>query len=91
MTEFVHDRKRAITNTVVCSVFLLMSVAVMLTRQTWWATALMALVVLWAIGGVFINARAISRGYPAGMAKERSAISHQPSENADSSSLRSSE
>lgn len=65
MTEFVHNRKRAITNTVACFVFLLMSLAVMLTRSSWWATALMGIFVLWAIGGVILNAMAIKRGFPA--------------------------
>jgi hypothetical protein len=65
VTEFVHNRKRAITNTVACFVFLLMAVAVMLTRTTWWATAVMAVFVLWSIGGVIVNAMAIKRGFPA--------------------------
>jgi hypothetical protein len=64
VTEFVHNRKRAITNTIVCLVFLLMAVAVMLTRATWWATVLMAVFVLWAVGGVVVNAMAIKRGFP---------------------------
>jgi hypothetical protein len=64
VAEFVHNRKRAITNTIVCFVFLLMAVAVMLTRATWWATALMAVFVLWAVGGVVVNAMAIKRGFP---------------------------
>ncbi|HEY1212288.1 MAG TPA: hypothetical protein VGE93_01525 [Bryobacteraceae bacterium] len=64
MTEFVHNRKRAITNTIACLVFLLMAVAVMFTRATWWATALMAVFVVWAIGGVIVNAMAIQRGFP---------------------------
>jgi len=64
VTEFVHNRKRAITNTVACLVFLLMSLAVMLTRSSWWATALMGIFVLWAIGGVILNAMAIKRGFP---------------------------
>ena len=64
MTEFVHNRKRAITNTVACLVFLAMALAVMLTRATWWATALMAVFVLWSIGGVIVNAMAIKRGFP---------------------------
>jgi hypothetical protein len=65
VTEFVHNRKRAITNTVVCFVFLLMALAVMLTRASWWATVLMGIFVLWAIGGVIVNAMAIKRGFPA--------------------------
>lgn len=65
MTEFVHNRKRAITNTIACFVFLLMAVAVMLTRTTWWATALMGVFVVWAIGGVIVNGMAIKRGFPA--------------------------
>jgi len=65
VTEFVHNRKRAITNTVVCFVFLLMALAVMLTRASWWATMLMGIFVLWAIGGVIVNAMAIKRGFPA--------------------------
>jgi hypothetical protein len=65
VTEFVHNRKRAITNTIACFVFLLMAVAVMLTRTTWWATALMGIFVVWAIGGVIVNGMAIKRGFPA--------------------------
>lgn len=71
MTEFVHNRKRAITNTIACLVFLAMSLAVMLTRATWWATALMAIFVLWSIGGVIVNAMAIKRGFPASQVPER--------------------
>jgi hypothetical protein len=70
VTEFVHNRKRAITNTIVCLVFLLMAVAVMLTRATWWATALMGVFVLWAIGGVVVNAMAIKRGFPVSQVPE---------------------
>jgi hypothetical protein len=64
VAEFVHNRKRAITNTIACFVFLLMAAAVMLTRTTWWATAVMGVFVLWAIGGVIVNAMAIKRGFP---------------------------
>jgi hypothetical protein len=64
VTEFVHNRKRAITNTIACLVFLAMALAVMLTRATWWATALMGVFVVWAIGGVIVNGMAMKRGFP---------------------------
>jgi len=76
VTEFVHNRKRAITNTIACLVFLAMALAVMLTRATWWATALMAIFVAWAIGGVIVNGMAIKRGFPASQVP----AAEQPSE-----------
>jgi hypothetical protein len=61
--EVRHDRKRAITNTVLYVVFLLLAVLGLLTRQSWWGRALMLLVVVWAFGGVSANWRAIHHGF----------------------------
>lgn len=64
MPEAKGDRTRAIANTVMMSIFFLLSLAVTLTRATWWGTALMALITLWALGMLIANAAAIKQGLP---------------------------
>ncbi len=63
MAEVLFDRKRAIANTAVYAVLLVIAVLGLITRQRWWARALMVLVILWAIGGVTANWRAIRHGF----------------------------
>ncbi len=63
MEEVLHDRRRAITNTVLYAAFLLLAVVGLVTRQSWWGRGLMLLVVVWAIGGVKANWRAIRHGF----------------------------
>ena len=63
MSEPIHNRKRAITNTALYIAFLLLSIIGLLTRRTWWGCTLMALVIVWAIGGVAANWRAIRDGF----------------------------
>jgi hypothetical protein len=58
------DRSRPIANTVMASVFFVMSVLVTLTRASLWATILMATISLWALGAVIVNAIAIKKGLP---------------------------
>jgi len=46
------------------SIFFVLSVAVTVTRATWWGTALMAVISLWALGMLVANAMAIKEGLP---------------------------
>ena len=56
--------ERAIGNTVMLSIFFVMSVLVTLTRSSWWGTLLMAVITLWALGALIVNAMAIKHGLP---------------------------
>ena len=59
-----NGRSRAIGNTIMMSIFFILAVAVTLTRATWWGTALMAVISLWALGMLVANAMAIKEGLP---------------------------
>jgi hypothetical protein len=59
------DRSRPIANTVMASVFFVMSVLVTLTRASLWATIIMGLISIWALGVLVVNAIAIKKGLPA--------------------------
>ncbi len=63
MGEVLHDRKMAITNTVLYIVFLIIAVAGLATRQSWFGRIVMVPVVVWAVGGVTANWRAIRHGF----------------------------
>ena len=58
------DRRRPIANTIMASVFFVMSVLVAVTRASMWATIIMGLISLWALGVVIANAIAIKTGLP---------------------------
>jgi hypothetical protein len=58
------DRNRAIGNTIMLSIFFVMSVLVTLTRSSWWGTLLMGFISLWALGALIMNAMAIKHGLP---------------------------
>lgn len=58
------DRKRAIANTVMLSIFFVMALLVTLTRASWWGTLIMAVITLWALGALIANALAIKHGLP---------------------------
>ena len=58
------DRTRPIANTVMASIFFIMAVLVTITRASLWATILMAVISLWALGAVIVNAIAIKTGLP---------------------------
>jgi hypothetical protein len=64
VTEAPQNRSRAIANTVMSSIFFVMAVLVTITRASWWATILMALISLWALGAVIANVIAIKTGLP---------------------------
>jgi hypothetical protein len=64
MSEPVPNRSRAIANTVMSSIFFVMAVLVTITRASWWATILMAVISLWALGAVIVNVIAIRTGLP---------------------------
>jgi hypothetical protein len=59
----LHDKKRAISNTVIYSVCLMLCLAGLITRESWWARITMLLPVVWAVGGVKANWRAIRHGF----------------------------
>jgi hypothetical protein len=64
MAEPTGDRKRAIGNTIMLSIFFVLSVLVTVTRASMWATILMGLISLWALGMLIANAMAIKEGLP---------------------------
>ena len=64
MAEPTGDRKRAIGNTIMLSIFFVLSVLVTITRASMWATILMGLISLWALGMLIANAMAIKEGLP---------------------------
>jgi hypothetical protein len=64
MSESGPNRSRAISNTVMSSIFFVMAVLVTITRASWWATILMGLISLWALGAVIVNVIAIKTGLP---------------------------
>lgn len=64
MAEAPQNRSRAIANTVMSSIFFVMAVLVAITRANWWATIIMGVIALWALGAVIVNVIAIKTGLP---------------------------
>jgi hypothetical protein len=63
MSEVIHDRKAAIRNTIVYAIALLLALAVLVARKSALGYALVGIAVLWAIGGLTANVRAIRHGF----------------------------
>jgi hypothetical protein len=63
VSEVIHNRKAAIRNTVVYAIALVLGIAGLVTRKSALGYILMGIVVLWAVGGVTANVRAIRHGF----------------------------
>ena len=63
MSEVIYDRKAAIRNTVVYAIALALAIAGLVTRKSVLGYTLTGLVVLWAVGGLTANIRAIRHGF----------------------------
>jgi len=63
VSEVFHNKKAAIRNTVIYAVALILSLGVLVTRTSWLGYILAGLAVLWAIGGLTYNWRAIRPGF----------------------------
>jgi hypothetical protein len=62
MSDVFYDRKAAVRNTVLYAIALALAIAGLVTRKSALGYILMGLVVLWAIGGLKYNVRAIRHG-----------------------------
>ncbi len=63
MSEVVYDRKAAIRNTIIYAIALLLTFAALVTRKSALGYILAGIAVLWAIGGLTANVRAIRYGF----------------------------
>jgi hypothetical protein len=63
MSEVIYNRKAAVRNTVFYAVALILALIGLITRSSWFGYILMSLLVLWAIGGLTYNWKAIRRGF----------------------------
>jgi hypothetical protein len=63
VSETVYKRKAAVRNTVIYAVALVMSLIGLVTRSSWLGYILMGLAVMWAIGGLTYNWKAIRHGF----------------------------
>ena len=63
MAEIVYNKRAAIRNTVFYAVAFAACVALLVTRHSWIGRGLFALGVLWAVGGLKANFRAINHGF----------------------------
>jgi hypothetical protein len=63
VSEVIHDRKAAIRNTIVYAIAFVLAVAGLATRKSILGYALFGIVILWSIGGLTENIRAIRHGF----------------------------
>lgn len=63
MSAVIHDRKAAIRNTIVYAIALVLAVGVLVTRRSALGFIFVGIVVLWAVGGLTANIRAIHHGF----------------------------
>jgi len=63
MSAVFYDRKAAIRNTVIYAIALVLAIAGLVTRKSALGYVLVGPVVLWAIGGLAANVRAICHGF----------------------------
>jgi len=63
MSEVIYDRKAAIRNTTIYAIALLLALAALITRKSVLGFILVGIAVLWAIGGLTANVRAIHHGF----------------------------
>ena len=63
MAEIVYNKRAAIRNTVLYAIAFVAFVALLVTCHSWLGRGLVALGVLWAVGGLKANFRAINHGF----------------------------
>ena len=63
MSEIIYNRKAAVRNAVLYGVFLVLAMWGLLTRRGTLGYVVTGLLVLWAIGGLSANVRAICNGF----------------------------
>ena len=63
MAETIYDKRAAIRNTVVYALALVGCLVGLIVWRSWFGRGLMALVVVWAVGGLKANWRAIHHGF----------------------------
>ncbi len=63
MNEVIHDRKAAIRNTILYAIAFVLAITAFFTRRSILGRILTGLVLLWAIGGLTANIRAIRHGF----------------------------
>jgi hypothetical protein len=63
VTEVIYNRRAAIRNTILYSISLALAIASLFTRKSWLGRVLVGFLVLWAIGGLKANVRAIRHGF----------------------------
>jgi hypothetical protein len=63
VSETIYDRKAAIRNTVVYAIALVLAITGLVTRKSAVGYILVGIIVLWAIGGLTANVRAIRHGF----------------------------
>ena len=63
VSEVIYNRKAAVRNTVIYAVALILSLVGLVTRSSWFGYISMSLAVLWAVGGLTYNWKAIRHGF----------------------------
>ena len=63
MNEVIYNRKAAIRNTIIYGIALVLAIVGLVTRKSALGCILVGFVVLWAIGGLKANVRAIRHGF----------------------------
>jgi hypothetical protein len=63
MSEVIYDRKAAIRNATIYANPLLLALAALVSRKSVLGYILVGIAVLWAIGGLTANVRAIRHGF----------------------------
>jgi len=63
MNEVIYDRKAAIRNATIYTIAPLLTLAALVTRKSLLGYILVGIGVLWAIGGLTANVRAIRHGF----------------------------
>jgi hypothetical protein len=63
VSETIYNRKAAIRNTVIYAAALVLSIIGLVTRSSWLGYILTGLAVVWAIGGLTYNWKAIRQGF----------------------------
>ena len=63
MSDVIYNRKAAIRNTIVYAIALVLAVGASVTRTSAVGYIFVGILVLWAIGGLTANVRAIRHGF----------------------------
>jgi hypothetical protein len=63
MNEVIYNRKAAIRNTIVYAIALILAIAFLATRSSILGYIVAGIIIVWAIGGLTANVRAIRHGF----------------------------